>query len=306
MDEAAAALRTRRRAILLVMGASATFCVVAALVKALPRIPAVEVALFRGSVMGAAVLILLRRQGGIAVLWRTRRPFGHLARTLCGFVGMVTAYYGYTHLPLAANTALGFAMPLILTLLSGPFLGEHVGWQRLAAVLSGLFGVLVMVRPWNAAAGLPLVPAGIVLIGVVAWAGAMVSIRRLGQSGESNEAILLWFALGSAVLCAIFVVPVWVTPTPLELATLVTMSLISTGAQLMMTEGYRTGEASVVSPFEYGAILYTTLLGMALWGEFPDTWTLAGVGVIVASGLYVWHRETRAGRGAGNPEGSAP
>jgi drug/metabolite transporter (DMT)-like permease len=296
--DTAAALRTRRRAILLVMAASATFCIVAALVKALPRIPAVEVALFRASLMGAAVLVMLHRRGGLSAFWHPRRPLGHAARTLCGFVGMVTAYYGYTHLPLAANTALGFAMPLILTLLSRPFLGERVGWRRYAAVFAGLLGVLIMIRPWNDAAGLPLLSAAIVMVGVVAWAGAMVSIRRLGQGGESNEAILLWFALGSAFLCALFVVPVWVTPTPRDLLLLVLLSLISTVAQLMMTEGYRTGEASVVAPFEYGAIIYTTILGMTLWGEFPDAWSWAGVGVIVASGLYVWQRETRAARRA--------
>jgi drug/metabolite transporter (DMT)-like permease len=291
---AAAAASVRRRAILCVLAASACFSVSAALIKAVgATIPAVEIALFRGLVMGAIVALRQHRRGGLAVLARTRRPWGHVARTLCGFAGMVTSYYGYATLPLAANTALGFAMPLVLTALSGPFLGERVGPHRAAAVLAGLVGVLVMVRPWDADAPLPLIPALVVLAGVVAWAGSMISIRQLGQGGESNETIILWFCLGTVLLAGVATVPVWIPPGPRELAGLVGIGAVTTVAQLLMTEGYRTGEATVVAPFEYGAIIYTTLIGMLLWAEFPDIWSWAGIGVIVAAGLYVWHRETR-------------
>ena len=259
-----------------------------------PEVPAVESALVRGTIMGLIMFELLRRRNGGRVVWRTRRPWSHVMRTICGFLGMVTAYYGYTHLPLAANTALGFAMPLVLTALSGPLLGERVGWQRGGAVVGGMVGVLVMVRPWNVTdTALPLLPVAIVLAGVVAWAGAMISIRRLGQLGESNEAILLYYSVGSVILATVFVIPVWVTPSPMALAGMVGAALVSTGAQLLMTEGYRTGEATVVAPFEYGAILYTTLLGLVLWGEIPDAWSWVGVAIIVASGLYVWRTETR-------------
>jgi drug/metabolite transporter (DMT)-like permease len=286
----------RRRAILCVLAASAAFSLVGALIKAVgPDIPAVEVALLRGVVMGGLMVLLLHRRHGGRIPWRTRHPWGHVIRSLCGFFGMVTAYYGYSHMALAANTALGFAMPLVLTALSGPLLGERVGWQRGGAVVAGLAGVLIMVRPWDlGASGLPLWPSAVVLAGVVAWAGSMISIRRLGQSGESNEAIILFYSLGSAVLALAFVLPVWVTPDRWELAGMLGAAVISTGAQLLMTEGYRTGEPSVVAPFEYGAILYTSAMGMLVWGEFPDAWSWLGIAVIVASGLYVWKRETRA------------
>ena len=292
---AAGEAAVRRRAILCVLAASAAFSLVGALIKMVgPEVPAVESALVRGAIMGVIMFELLRRKNGGRVVWRTRRPWSHLMRTLCGFFGMVSAYYGYTHLPLAANTALGFAMPLVLTALCGPFLGERVGWQRGGAVIAGMVGVLIMVRPWNVTdTALPLWPVAIVLGGVVAWAGAMISIRRLGMQGESNEAILLYYSLGSVILATGFVIPVWVTPSPLALAGMVGAALISTGAQLLMTEGYRTGEATVVAPFEYGAILYTTLLGLLLWGEIPDRWSWVGIAVIVASGLYVWRTEAR-------------
>ena len=282
------------------MAASAAFAVVGALIKSIgPAVPAVEIALCRGLIMFAIMFVLLRRRHGGHIVWRTRHPWGHAIRSLCGFVGMVTAFYGYAHLPLAANTALGFAMPLVLAGLSGPLLGERLTWHKGGALAAGLAGVVLMVRPWNVGATtLPLFPVSVVLAGVVCWAGSMISIRRLGVSGESNEAIILYYALGTVVLATGFVIPVWVTPTSGALAAIVAAAVVSTGAQLLMTEGYRTGEATVIAPFEYASILYTSALGLLLWGEIPDAWSWLGIAVIVASGLYVWHREAQTGRRA--------
>ena len=81
------------------------------------------------------------------------------------------------------------------------------------------------------------------------------------------------------------------TPSPWQLVTLVSAGLLSGFAQLLMTEGYRAAETTLVAPFEYGAIIYATMLGIAIWGEWPDLWSLTGVAVPIASGLYIWHRE---------------
>ncbi len=290
----AAALR--RHAILCVLAASACFSVVSGLIKAVAtQIPAFEIAFFRSAVVALVILPLLHRKGGLGQLRRTRNPWGHVMRTGFGFAGMVTSFYGYGTLPLATNTALGFAMPLFLTILSVPFLGERVGWRRAAAVLAGMAGVLVMVQPWQASAeALPLGPVCVVLAGVVCWAFSMISIRRLGAGGESNEAIIAWFSIGGTALAALCSIPIWIAPTPLQLLGLAAIGLGSAAAQMLMTEGYRSGEATLVAPFEYGAIIYTTIMGMLVWSEFPDGWDALGIAIIVASGLYVWHREAVA------------
>ena len=121
-------------------------------------------------------------------------------------------------------------------------------------------------------------------------------LDRLGASGEGNEGIVFWYSVGSVVLGTGFTIPVWVTPDAWQWAALLGVGVIATLAQLLMTEGYRTGEATLLAPFEYISIVYTSVIGMVFWGEFPDRWSLAGIAVIVGSGLYVWHRETRAGR----------
>ncbi len=283
---------TRRHAILCVMGSSACFAVSAALVKTIAgAMPVLEIMLFRSLVVALVVLPLLLRPGGWQAM-RPRRPWSHAGRLACGFTGMITSFYGVSHLPLATNTALGFCMPLFLTVLSIPLLGESVGWRRMTAVLVGLAGVLVMVRPWAAdPASLPLPVVGVVIGGVVAWALSMILIRRMGANGESNASIVLWFALGSTVISGLACIPVWVTPTPWQLAALLGVGAVTAMAQLLMTEGYRSGDASAVAPFEYGAIIYTTLLGILIWGEYPGIWNFAGIAIIVAAGLYIWRRE---------------
>ncbi|HEY0418302.1 MAG TPA: DMT family transporter, partial [Acetobacteraceae bacterium] len=248
----------RRHAILCVMGASAAFTVSAALVKTVSgAVPVLEVMLCRSVMVTLITLPLLLREGGWAAL-RPSRPWGHLARLATGFTGMATSFYGVAHLPLATNTALGFCMPLFLTILSVPMLGERVGWRRRAAVLVGLAGVLVMVRPWQGgAAALDPVVVGVVIGGVVAWALSMILIRQMGEQGESNAAIVVWFGIGSTVLSGMLCIPGWVMPSLPQLAALLGVGAVTALAQLLMTEGYRSGETTVVAPFEYGAILYT-------------------------------------------------
>lgn len=293
--------RTRRRAILCVLGSSASFTVAAALVKfAAPHVPLSEIVLFRSLVAALCLLPLLRGQGGLAAL-RTRRPVGHVLRLAAGLAGMYGSFYGYAMLPLATVTALGFSMPIFLALLSFPLLGERIRPGRALAVGAGLVGVLIVMRPWQAGpqggADLLLGPSAVVMAGVACWALAMISIRRMGQAGERNVTIVLLFSLGSSVVAGLLCVPVWVTPDGSTLMALLGIGAVSALAQILMTEGYRSGEATMLAPFEYGAILYTVLMGWLIWAEVPDGWEFAGIGVLVASGLLSWRLESRGAEG---------
>jgi drug/metabolite transporter (DMT)-like permease len=292
----AALSATRRHAIIYVLGASATFTVGSALVKALTaEFSVLEIVMFRSAVTFVAMLPMIIRHGGLSAL-ATRRPVGHAMRTVYGFIGTVTSVYGFGVLPLVTVTALGFAMPLFLTILSVPLLGERVGLRRATAVLVGLCGVLVMLRPWHVDAdSMPLGAVAIVLSGVVTWSLSMINIRQMGDAGEKNVTIVAWYSLGTAALAAFGCLADWVTPTPWQFALLVGAGLFSGLAQLLMTEGYRAAETTLVAPFEYGAIIYATVLGIAIWGEWPDVWSLTGVAVLIASGLYIWHREVTLG-----------
>jgi drug/metabolite transporter (DMT)-like permease len=293
----------RRRAIFGVLGAGFCFAVAAALIKATraSAIPTFEMVVFRSVVIALVMSAVLSRQGGVIAALKTPRPGVHAVRTLLGFIAMATSYVGYVRLPLATVTALGFAMPLFLTLLSVPLLGERVGWQRGCAVLGGLVGVLIVVRPWHAAAvDTPMDAVLLVLAGVVAWALTMITIRKLGNAGERNATIVLWYCLGSLVLSLMLALPGWVTPSPRDCALLIAAGLVTAAAQLCMTDAYRSGETTLIAPFEYAAIIHATLIGALVWGEMPDGWTFVGIAILVSAGLSIWWREVRGepvGRG---------
>jgi drug/metabolite transporter (DMT)-like permease len=276
-----------RRAILLVMGAAMLFACAAACVKALQGgIPLAQVVLARSVFALPVMLPLVWRAGGWQAL-RTNNPMGHAGRILWGLIGMAGAFHGYATLPLASVTALGFAMPLFLTLLAVPLLGESIDRRRLGAVLVGFLGVLVMLRPSGGGAG-QWPDYAAVLVATLAWALAMISIRRMGEAGESGVTIVAWFAIGCSAISAVFAWPVWVWPGAEQWALLAGVGLISAVAQLLMTEAYRRGDTTLVAPFEYSGIVWTTLLGMLVWAEAPDGYDALGIAILVGCGLYIW------------------
>ncbi len=296
---------SRRRAILLVLGAAGTFSLAAACVKTLKgEVPLAEVVLWRNLFAIPALLPLMVRHGGLAAL-RTTNPMGHAARILFGLLGMFGTFYGLVHLPFAVVSALGFTMPLFLTMLSVPLLGEQVGWRRSMAVVVGFLGVLLIVQPsggggTEGAAAVTgsttqLLAAGAVLLGAVGWALAMITIRRMGEAGERSVTIVLWFAIGSSLVAALASIPVWVWPRPQQWLLLAGVGLISAVAQVMMTNAYRTGESTLLAPFEYSAIIWTMGMGVVFWGEVPELRDFVGIAVLVGSGLYIWHREVTLG-----------
>jgi len=276
-----------RRAILLVMGAAMLFACAAACVKALQGgIPLAQVVLARSVFALPVMLPLVWRAGGWQAL-RTNNPMGHAGRILWGLIGMAGAFHGYATLPLASVTALGFTMPLFLTLLAVPLLGESIDRRRLGAVLVGFLGVLVMLRPSGGGTG-QWPDYAAVLVATLAWALAMISIRRMGEAGESGVTIVAWFAIGCSAISAVFAWPVWVWPGAEQWALLAGVGLISAVAQLLMTEAYRRGDTTLVAPFEYSGIVWTTLLGMLVWAEAPDGYDALGIAILVGCGLYIW------------------
>ncbi|UPY35478.1 DMT family transporter [Sediminicoccus sp. KRV36] len=290
----AATRANRRRAVFSILAAAILFALAASCVKALDgAVPLAQLVLFRSLFAFPVLLPLLRQAGGWGAL-RTTNPMGHAWRTLFGLVGMGGAFYGYSTMPLATVTALGFTMPLFLTLLAVPLLGERVGWRRGSAVVIGFLGVLMMVRPFGAGAA-EVVPSLIVLVAALAWALAMITIRRMGEAGESGVSIVLWFAVGSSFVAFSASLPVWIWPSAWQWLLLLGIGIVSALAQLLMTDAYRSGEPTLVAPFEYSGIIWTTLLGALIWAEAPDGWDGMGILILVGSGLYIWWREVQLG-----------
>lgn len=282
-----------RRGIALILASGFLFSIMNATIKWLSHdIPPVEIGFFRQFFSMIPLSILVAHRGGWSAL-RTRRPFGHLFRGLIGNLTMIPYMFSFALLPLADATALTFAAPLFITGLSVPLLGEAVGLHRWSAVAVGFVGVLVMTNPTGAmfASGTGA-GAGLGVLAAFLSALMMVTIRQLSRT-EHTVTIVFYFALIGCVVFGAVLPFVWVRPIGFEWVGLVGMGLVGGGSQFVMTHAYRFAPAAALAPFSYLTILWGTLFGYAIWDQLPRPRMLAGSAIVIASGLYIFYRETR-------------
>lgn len=274
------------RGILLVVVAVFFFSCSDATAKYLSQtLPAIEIGWMRYVVFSTLLLPLMLRSGPEVV--RTARPGLQILRGL-GMLGSALFFImGMRYLPMAEAAATSYVSPVFITVLSILILKERIGVRRWAAVLVGLVGVLIVIRPGGAA----FQPAAIFpILSAMSWATGVVITRRMtGQ--ERPTTTLIWTALtGLAVLTVLlpfdFAVPTW-----REVGFGVLVGVVSTIAQWLLIQAYRYGDASVLASYSYIQIVWSAMLGYLVFNAMPDHWTFIGAGVIIASGVYTAHRE---------------
>jgi drug/metabolite transporter (DMT)-like permease len=255
-----------------------------------------QTAFFR-SFIGLLVLLPLVVRAGPSVL-RSSVPLFHLWRGAAGVTAMLCGFYAFTHLPLATATAITFAKPLFMILVAVVLLGEAVRWRRWTATVVGFAGVLVMVRP---GAG-EFDPAMLVALNqALMIALAVAAVKKL-PAEESNITVLVYFAVFSTAVTGLFAPFVWTTPTWGELGLAAAMGTIGVSSQAMVIRGFRIGEATAVSPFDYSRLIFAAGFGFVFFAEVPDLWTVLGALIIVVSTVYIAQREARLGRVKAGPQ----
>ena len=203
-------------------------------------------------------------------------------------------------LPLPTALAIVFASPLLVAALSATALGEPVGPRRWAAILAGFVGVLIIIRPADASfSWLLLVPVA------AAAASAMRDITtRILHRTDNTHAILFWSNI-AILLAMLFTTPFgWVDVSPVHAAFLVLAGGLNLLAHFLTITALRLGDAALVTPFRYTALVWAALLGFLIWGHIPDSYTIAGAIIIVGAGIYLVIREAQLRRrvgGAGKP-----
>lgn len=278
----------RRRSILVMLVAVALFALMDAGLKTLSeRYPPFQVATLRGAASLPLVLAWTLATIGFAPLLRVRWPL-HLLRGAIGVMMMATFVYALKRMPLSTAYTIFFVAPLLITAMSVPFLGERVGPRRWTAIGIGLLGVLVVLRPTGegmiSAAGLA------VLLAAFGYAVSAITVRVLARS-DSNQAMVVWLlalmALGSGVLAW----PDWQPIRHDDLWLIAGIGVVGALGQYAITLAFRHGEASLLAPLEYTALVWGVLLDAFVWGVLPNSVTWLGAGIIIASGLYLIRRE---------------
>ncbi len=253
--------------------------------------------LFFRCAVGAVALLPLALRYGFGT-YATRRAGLHVVRTLVGISAMACFFYALTHMPLAEATAILFSRPLFTTILAVVVLGEVVRWRRATATVVGFIGILIILRPGATA----FEPAALVAVLGAMLAGAtIITIKKLSAT-EPTVVIVFWFTIGGTVLALIPAMLVWRTPTGAEWGLLVLMGLLGLAGQAAMTRGFALGEASAVVSFDYLRLIFAGLIGIVLFAEVPDIWSITGAAIIITSTLYIIRREIKLAVAKGKEE----
>lgn len=267
-------------------------------------------------------VILLRSMIGMTivltmVVWlresttlRTHNIGLHLLRAVLVVSSNLLFYAALSVMPIADATAIFFVSPLVIALLSVVFLSERVGPHRWGAIIAGLIGAVVMIRPGtDAFTPVALLP----LMAAICYASMQVTTRRMGLAESAlamtfyTQLAFLTFSIGMGISVGdgrydpgegpmSFLLRAWIWPQPQDWPFLALAGLGSALGGLAISQAYRLCEAALVAPMEYSAMPMAIVSGLLIFGEWPDGVAWIGIALILAAGLYLVYRETRASR----------
>jgi drug/metabolite transporter (DMT)-like permease len=285
--DAARARRTRLIGIALMCGAVGTFSCLDTTAKYLGRhIDVVQVVWARYTFAFLLTFIISNPLSRPALL-RTGRPVLQVTRAAILLGSTALNFFALKYLRLDQVLAIIFSTPFFVAALSGPVLGEWVGTRRWAAIGVGFIGVLVVTRP-----GFGLVhPAAILaVLATLSYAAYMLSTRLLSRVDSNDTTLFYSNFVGAAIMLP--VVPFfWQTPDLWQFALMMMAGALASFGHYMLIAAHRHAPASVLSSFIYSQLVWVVALGYAVFGDVPDGYTLAGASIVIASGLYIFHRE---------------
>jgi len=293
-----AASSPQARAALLMLGSTTFFAAMAVTIRlASETLSTYEVAFFR-NLFGLLFLLPFLFRGGL-VLPRTTQLPRYFVRCAVGVGSMLCGFWALGHLPMAQAVALSYATPLFATIAAVFILGETVRLRRWSAVVVGLFGVLVIVRPGSADFSLGTLVA---LGGALLAALVAIQIKQLSRVDDANTIVFYTYVfwVPMSLLPALFA---WQWPQGIEWAWLLLLGAFGTGGQLLWTQALEIGEVSALQPIGFMQLPMVALAAWALFGEAPTRWTMVGAGIILLANVYIAHREVQLARRAAS---SAP
>jgi drug/metabolite transporter (DMT)-like permease len=239
------------------------------------------------------VALAATRGGGLWRVARTAQPGLQIFRGVLLAAEICVTVLAFVLLGLIETHAIFAVYPLLIAALAGPVLGEYVGWRRGLAILVGLAGVLVILRPglrvFSPEALVPLVAALMfALYGL---------LTRLAARRDSAETSFFWTGIAGAAAITL-VAPFWWTPIEgaADLAWMAALCVTGALGHFLLIKVYEVAEAGVVQPFSYFQLVFVSIIAMTLFHERPDLWTVAGAALILAAGLYTLAREARLRR----------
>ena len=285
-------MRAKTTPILLMIGAVFCFASMDATAKYLmEEIGAAQTIWARYTAQALLVTVLILPK--INIYGRTKYPKLQFLRSLALMMATTLFFFAFSRLGLAEASAIFNISPVLITLGAFLFLREQIGPRRVIGILVSLLGALIIIRPGS---GVFTIYAILPLGAAIFYSAYSLATRFVGTD-ESPWTSLFYTAIFGSICYSIYIVFNWNPMSNNALLLTIIIGLFGTAGHICLIRALILGEASLVAPFIYTNLLFTTIWGLVLFGNFPDLWTIAGALIIVAAGIYVWARD-RAVRGA--------
>ena len=283
----------RLRAIATMIAAVAVFSFMDGLLKLLSAYyPPMQVAALRGATSLPFTLLPVLLRGRLHELRPRRWPM-HLLRGMLSVLVLGGFIYAVRVLSLANAYAVFLSAPLIVAALSVPLLGERIDRRNWLAILVGLAGVLTMLRP--SASGLSTFGAVAALVGATAYALSAIAVRVLTRS-DTTVSVVFWTVGLMTVFATAIAAPGWVPIEHAHWKWLLGLGVLAAVGQYLLTEAFRSAPPSVVTPFEYTALLWGVAIDRVVWHVLPSPRVCVGGGIVILTGLYlIWHQRRQLG-----------
>ncbi len=232
-----------------------------------------------------ALYFLSRNGSGIL---RSSQPKLQLLRGGLAIGSAVFFVMAIKFVPIADAVAVSFIAPFIVTILGAILLGEAVGIHRWSAVILGFIGALIVIRPGMGA----IHPASLLVVVAATFFAARQVLSRYLSRHDRTETTVFYTAIITVGLLTLPLPFVWTWPTSrLEVILLVSFALMAGTGEILVIKALELAESVVVAPVQYSLLIWGTIYGFVVFGDFPDIWTWIGALIIVATGIYTLHRE---------------
>ena len=278
-----------RRGILLMIAGLAMFSIGEGAVKYLTTQHEIIQIVWARYTFHALLFLLIFSRIGIKRQIATNRPWLQLGRSILLLTATTFFFTAVRHLTLAEAISINFVSPLLVTAFSIPLLGEQVGVRRWFAIAVGFVGVLIIVRP-----GLGVMHwAAVLPLGTAVCYALYQILTRIAVRTEDTQTSLFWTSAVGVMVTSALVPFAWTAPSPFAWGLMIGTGLFFGFGHLLLIKGFEVAPASMLAPFIYTQLIWVTIIGYLIFDNFPDRFTLIGGLIVIASGLYVWHRETR-------------
>ena len=234
-----------------------------------------------------AILVTVLILPKINIYGKTKYPKLQFLRSVALMMATTLFFFAFSRLGLAEASAIFNISPVLITLGAFLFLREQIGPRRVIGILVSLLGALIIIRPGS---GVFTIYAILPLGAAIFYSTYSLATRFVGTD-ESPWTSLFYSAIFGAICYSIYIVFHWNPMSNNALLLTIIIGLFGTAGHICLIKALTLGEASLVAPFIYTNLLFTTIWGVVLFGNFPDFWTIAGALIIVAAGIYVWARD---------------